>query len=88
MHPPLFKSHPLCKAEVDTLVKCHDENPYVKFFGVCNEAKSLMDLCFREEKNLRKKLNKKVPTNLPSVFMNPSSGSTGSGGGGDSKSVE
>jgi len=69
MHPPLFKAHPLCKPEVDSLVKCHTENPYAKFFGVCNEAKACMDLCFREEKVLRKKLNKKVPTDRPSIFM-------------------
>ncbi len=72
MHPPLFKPHPLCKQEVEDLVNCHRDNPYLKFFGVCNDAKTSMDLCFREEKNLRRKLNKRVSTIAPSTITVPS----------------
>ena len=72
MHPPLFKPHPLCKQEVEDLVHCHRDNPYLKFFGVCNDAKTSMDLCFREEKNLRRKLNKRVSTIAPSTITVPS----------------
>ncbi len=68
MHPPLFKPHPLCKQEVEDLVRCHTDRPYMKFLGVCNDAKSALDLCFREEKNLRRRLNKRVSTTMPSVL--------------------
>ena len=68
MHPPLFQSHPLCKTEVDALVACHEEYPILKFFNACGDIKIALDLCFREEKKLRKKLNPKVSTNLPSAL--------------------
>ena len=61
MHPPLFKPHPLCKGEVETLVRCHEENPLMKFLNACGEAKIEMDKCFREEKKLRVQLNKRIP---------------------------
>jgi|AntAceMinimDraft_5_1070358.scaffolds.fasta_scaffold152294_1 hypothetical protein len=57
MHPPLFKPHPLCGECVKTLVNCHNENPYAKFFGVCNDAKAAMDKCFKEEKVVRRDAN-------------------------------
>jgi COX assembly protein 2 len=68
MHPPLFQPHPLCKQEVEDLVRCHSENPYLKFVGVCNDAKSSLDMCFREEKVMRRQLNKRVSTSMPSVL--------------------
>ncbi|CAN0069264.1 unnamed protein product [Heterosigma akashiwo] len=58
MHPPLFKPHPLCQQFVDALVKCHEQNAYMKFFGECNDAKAALDRCFREEKEERRKKNK------------------------------
>ncbi|KAG5188765.1 hypothetical protein JKP88DRAFT_25195 [Tribonema minus] len=57
MHPPLFKPHPMCQEMVEQLVKCHDENPYGKFLGACNEAKTALDKCFRQEKIARYKAN-------------------------------
>jgi COX assembly mitochondrial protein 2 len=60
MHPPLYQPHPLCRAEVDALVACHDGNPVMKFFNACGDAKAALDLCFREEKKLRRKLNPRV----------------------------
>ena len=60
MHPPLYKAHPLCQPEVEELVRCHAEKPYLKFFGACNDAKHWLDTCFREEKKLRKSLNPRV----------------------------
>ena len=74
MHPPLFKPHPLCKQEVEDLVRCHAERPYLKFVGACNDAKSALDMCFREEKKLRQKLNKHVSTTMPSIFTEPKEG--------------
>ena len=61
MHPPLFKPHPLCQKEVDALVSCHAEHPLMKFLDACGPAKVAMDFCFREEKKLRVKLNKRIP---------------------------
>lgn len=29
---------------------CHEENPRMKFFGACNEAKVALDMCFKAEK--------------------------------------
>lgn len=26
---------------------CHEENPYAKFFGACNDHKVALDWCFR-----------------------------------------
>lgn len=61
MHPPLYKPHPLCKKEVEDLIKCHEDNPFMKFLDACGPAKRTMDACFREEKKLRVKLNKRLP---------------------------
>lgn len=60
MHPPLYKAHPLCKPEVEALVRCHEEHPYRKFIGHCNDKKHDLDMCFREEKKLRIKLNRRI----------------------------
>ncbi|CAM9629523.1 unnamed protein product, partial [Laminaria digitata] len=46
MHPPLLRPHPKCHEEVKLLMACHDENPYGKFFGACNELKLALDRCF------------------------------------------
>mmetsp|Transcript_30415 Transcript_30415/g.40157 ORF Transcript_30415/g.40157 Transcript_30415/m.40157 type:complete len:80 (+) Transcript_30415:18-257(+) len=58
MHPPLFKPHPKCQEAVEALLKCHEENPVMKFFGECNDAKAILDKCFREEKEERRRANK------------------------------
>jgi hypothetical protein len=50
MHPPLFRSHPLCQEVVDNLIRCHEENKIGKFFGACNQAKVELDKCFKIEK--------------------------------------
>lgn len=57
MHPPLYKAHPLCQPEVEALVRCHSDRPVAKFFGACNDPKHWLDMCFREEKKLRKQFN-------------------------------
>ncbi len=82
MHPPLFQPHPLCKAEVEALVKCHEENPVAKFWNACGDTKLALDLCFREEKQLRKKLNPRVSSTLPSALKMTSAGGTGAEGAG------
>ena len=82
MHPPLFQPHPLCRGEVEALVKCHDDFPVLKFLNWCGDAKLALDLCFREEKKLRVRLNPRVSTTLPSPLARTGGGGGGSGGGG------
>eukprot|EP00904_Undaria_pinnatifida_P008686 jgi/Undpi1/4948/HiC_scaffold_19.g08300.m1 len=36
---------------------CHEENPYGKFFGACNELKLALDKCFAMEKEQKRKQN-------------------------------
>lgn len=47
MHPPLHRPHPSCHDVIQALEKCHQENVYKKFIGVCNNAKADLDACFR-----------------------------------------
>jgi len=81
MHPPLFQPHPLCRAEVDALVRCHDDHPLLKFVNYCGDAKVALDLCFREEKVLRRRLNPRVSATLPSALAVVGAGGTGGAGG-------
>ncbi len=62
--PPVVspaQAHPLCEKEVKTLVSCHENNKFMKFLNACGDAKVELDRCFREEKKLRVKLNKRIP---------------------------
>ena len=68
MHPPLFQPHPLCRGEVEALVRCHEDFPVLKFANWCGEAKTALDLCFREEKKLRLRLNPRVRRTLPAAI--------------------
>ena len=58
MHPPLYQAHPLCAKEVEAFTACHKENPWAKFANVCGDAEAAMNACFKEEKVLRRQLNK------------------------------
>lgn len=40
--------------EIQALLTCHQEHPYAKFWGVCNEQKWALDRCFREEKAIKR----------------------------------
>lgn len=61
MHPPLHISkHPHCKNQIESLIKCHEDNPIAKFWGVCNKQKWALDLCLREQKNIKRLANKKI----------------------------
>jgi COX assembly protein 2 len=83
MHPPLFAPHPLCEGEVKALVKCHEDNPVMKFFNACGDVKVALDLCFREEKKLRKKLNPRVSSSLPSPLVRGGGSSSSSNNNGE-----
>eukprot|EP00752_Nemacystus_decipiens_P005899 g5332.t1 len=36
---------------------CHEENPYAKFFGACNDLKMALDKCFVTEKEEKRRKN-------------------------------
>lgn len=42
---------------IEALNKCHEENPAAKFFGVCNQPKIALDICFKKEKDKRRTEN-------------------------------
>ena len=55
-HPSRARRNPPARAQlVELLVKCHDENPYGKFWGACNDEKHALDLCFKEQKKVTRK---------------------------------
>ena len=68
MHPPLDRPHPDCKLLVDALKACHTINPYAKFWGECNDAKALMDRCFRDEKEKRRSENLRAAREFDAKF--------------------
>lgn len=45
------------QVEVEALVRCHEERPIAKFFNACGQIAEDLNVCFREEKKLRKALN-------------------------------
>ncbi|KAG7371015.1 cytochrome c oxidase biogenesis protein Cmc1 like protein [Nitzschia inconspicua] len=49
MHPPLDRPHPDCQPEIDALRHCHATESKLKFWA-CNEIKSNLDECFKQEK--------------------------------------
>ncbi|KAK9805539.1 hypothetical protein WJX72_003945 [[Myrmecia] bisecta] len=60
MHPPLHvHKHPHCKELILALQKCHEDHPYAKFWGKCNQQKWDLDRCFREEKKINAALNRR-----------------------------
>mmetsp|Transcript_16486 Transcript_16486/g.49366 ORF Transcript_16486/g.49366 Transcript_16486/m.49366 type:complete len:86 (+) Transcript_16486:112-369(+) len=59
MHPHLHVDrHPTCAKEIVDLKRCHEEHPVAKFWGVCNDAKLALDECFRQEKVLKRDINR------------------------------
>jgi COX assembly protein 2 len=57
MHPPLLRPHPLCQQVVDDMLACHENNPFAKWVGACNDAKAALDVCFKQEKEVKRKAN-------------------------------
>lgn len=57
MHPPLDRPHPRCQEEISGLRDCHTTSSKLQFWA-CNEVKSKLDKCFREEKEeMLRKMN-------------------------------
>lgn len=50
MHPPLDRPHPDCQEAIDELRNCQSTRSRFKVWA-CNDFKSRLDACFREEKN-------------------------------------
>lgn len=42
-----FAANGFFMQEVQDLVKCHDEHPFLKFFNACGSAKVALDACFK-----------------------------------------
>ena len=40
--------------QIFDLVNCHKDHSLAKFVGVCNPQKRALDLCFREEKKIKR----------------------------------
>ena len=57
MHPPLGRPHPECQEQVKLLVSCHENNPFKKYFGACNDHKAALDWCFKKEKHNKRAKN-------------------------------
>eukprot|EP01115_Flamella_aegyptia_P006192 TRINITY_DN260_c0_g1_i1.p1 TRINITY_DN260_c0_g1~~TRINITY_DN260_c0_g1_i1.p1 ORF type:complete len:97 (+),score=15.33 TRINITY_DN260_c0_g1_i1:20-310(+) len=59
MHPPLhLHLHPKCKDIIIDFENCHKDNPWMKFFGVCNQKKRNLNKCLDQEYIERKNANK------------------------------
>jgi len=67
--------------EIADLKSCHETHPVAKFLNACGDAKRTLDACFREEKQLRIKLNKlaRASDGVGGVFT--SGGGAGGGTG-------
>lgn len=58
MHPPLtLHKHLACAEVIVNFRRCHEDHPVQKFFGACNDLKTQLDSCFREEKQVKRKAN-------------------------------
>ncbi|KAI5480492.1 cytochrome c oxidase biogenesis protein Cmc1-like protein [Pseudohyphozyma bogoriensis] len=51
-------SHERCAEVMRALKDCHANNPYLKFFGLCNDEKHNLNMCFRAERLERTKENR------------------------------
>ncbi|XP_020602961.1 COX assembly mitochondrial protein 2 homolog [Orbicella faveolata] len=55
MHPSLAPHlHSECLEVIEQLHRCHQEHPFRKFVGKCNDLKRALNACLKEE-NLRKR---------------------------------
>lgn len=53
----IFSYNQIIMQAIEALIQCHNDHPYAKFWGVCNEQKWALDRCFREEKVINRKKN-------------------------------
>lgn len=58
MHPTLSEHlHPGCVEAIQALEDCHQANPLKKFIGSCNDFKTALDQCLRDEFLVKRELN-------------------------------
>lgn len=59
MHPQIVigQDHP-CDPHMVALFKCHEASPFNRFTGACNNYKTALDRCLREDK--KQKVHKSV----------------------------
>ncbi|GAA6016858.1 hypothetical protein JCM10207_003275 [Rhodosporidiobolus poonsookiae] len=51
MHPPLADHQQTqCLAVIEALQQCHNQHPWLKFAGQCNDAKLALNQCLRQER--------------------------------------
>ncbi|CAG9855169.1 unnamed protein product [Phyllotreta striolata] len=46
-----------CNELIQLLSQCHSENPFLKFFGVCNPEDDKVVKCLKEERLERRRIN-------------------------------
>ena len=68
-HKTLSLFFVFCYQAILDLVQCHDDNKYMKFFGACNDAKVLLDKCFKQEKDRVRKENLVNINKLSSTYL-------------------
>ncbi|GFN93035.1 cox assembly mitochondrial protein 2 [Plakobranchus ocellatus] len=47
-----------CNALIAALKKCHADNPFKRFLGVCTEADRQMTNCLKRERESKRRANK------------------------------
>ncbi|CAL1529121.1 unnamed protein product [Lymnaea stagnalis] len=47
-----------CNEVIAALKKCHKDNPFKKIFGACNELDQAMTKCLKQERELKRQMNK------------------------------
>jgi len=61
MHPSLANHlHDECSEYIDDLHRCHEEYPYQKFLGKCNDSKLKLMKCLENETLKRRRENRKI----------------------------
>lgn len=49
---------PECNTLIDLLKKCHEDNKFAKFIGVCNTVDQKVVNCLRNERHERSRVNR------------------------------
>lgn len=49
---------PECNQLIDLLKKCHEENKFAKFIGICNDVDQKVVNCLRNERRERSRVNR------------------------------
>ncbi|GAA5864443.1 hypothetical protein JCM8547_005822 [Rhodosporidiobolus lusitaniae] len=70
MHPPLADHQQTqCLAVIEALKQCHEQNPWMKLAGVCNDQKHALNLCLRAERVERTDKNREAAKKKREEFV-------------------